>query len=440
MKRTDKRLIRDKLQKSIHLAHQGSKTLYAHHTTGYYKDFPYYDHGHGTRIVDIDGNEYLDFAMGLGPLILGHSHPAVTEAICSAARSGGVHSFGEPYEVRLAEIMVEAISYVDAITVCNSGTEATMHAIKMARAYTKREKIAKFEGCYHGTHDYAQISGRFSKAGPIENPQSVPDFGGIPAYCSDNVITLSFNHKSAFDTIARLKDQLAAVIIEPVPLMFPQVCPEFLAELREITQKNNIVLIFDEVMIGFRFGYGGTDTLLHVSPDLATYGKLVGGGLPIGVIGGKREYMETLNMSSKMDIKRKVYTTGTFNGNRITCAAAAATLEFIRDNQHLYQQMESLTHYIITEIESYASMIDFPFQIKGIISILVPYFHADEINNTRDTRWPVNAVMFDLLRKYMLKYGVALGDIGAIFLSMVHTKEDCVCFVNAFKNSLKDMQ
>ncbi len=439
MKKADKLLIKQKIAGSLQMVEKGRGVLYSHYTSGYYDDFIFYHHGKGSRIFDIDGNEYIDFAMGLGPLLLGHAHPVVVKAICEAVQDGGVHSFGEANEVRFAEIMVDAIPCADGVAFCNSGTEATMHAIKIARAYTRKEKIGKFEGCYHGTHDYAQISSRFSSAGSVEEPLSVPDFGGIPKFIQDNVITLSYNQPETFDRILRFKDELAVIILEPIPLFCPLVFRDFLMELREITRKHNILLIFDEVITGFRIGFFGAQYYLNIIPDLATYGKIIGGGLPIGAIAGQREYMEMLNLSSRGDVKRRVYITGTFNGHRVICAAGIATLEFLRDNQHLYGEMEARANRIISELETYARSIKFPFQMKGIASMMVPYFHDREIRVPRDTRWTINAGRFELLRKLMLKYGICLGDFGALLLSTEHSDEDCSLLISAFKNCLRDM-
>ncbi len=439
MKKADKILIKQKLKESAQMVEKGKSFLYSHYTTGYYDDFFLVHHGKGSRIFDIDGNEYIDFTMALGPLILGHAHPAVVKAICEAAQDGGVHSFGEPNEIRFAEIMVDAVPCADGVTFCNSGTEATMFAIKMARAYTKKVKIGKFEGCYHGTHDYAQISSRFASAGPVEAPSSVADFGGIPQAVVDNVLTFTLNQPETFDRILKFKDDLAAIIVEPIPLICPLVFKDFLLELREVTKKHNILLIFDEVITGFRLGFQGAQGYLNIMPDLATYGKIIGGGLPIGAIAGQREYMETLNLSHRRNIKGKVYITGTFSGNRITCAAGIATLEFLKNNLHLYEEMENRGRYIMSEVEAYAHSINFPFQMKGIASIVVPYFHTNEIRIPRDIRWPTNAGRFDLLRKYMLKYGICLGDSGAILLSTEHTDEDCDFLIEAFKKCLTEM-
>lgn len=439
MKKVDRILIKQKLEKSFQMSERGKKFLYSHYTHGYFKDFFFFNHGKGSKVFDIDENEYIDFAMGLGPLILGHSHPDIVNAIIKSVQEGCVHSFGEPIEFNFAEMMVDAIPCAEGVTFCNSGTEATMHAIKMARAFTKREKIGKFEGCYHGTHDYAQISGRMSNAGLVENPSSTPDYGGIPQFIVDNVVTLSFNQSETFDKILKFKDELAAIIIEPIPLPCPLVVKDFIMEIREITKKAKILLIFDEIITGFRVGYNGAQAYLSVTPDLATYGKIIGGGLPIGAVAGKRKYMEILDLSNLRSFKRNVYITGTFNGNRITCAAGLATLEFLKNNQHLYNEMENKIRTIISEIETYAQSLNFPLQIKGIASLMVPYFHTKEIQTFRDTQWPINLVKYDLLRKLMLKYGISLGEAGALFLSTAHTIEDCKKLVKAFKNCIKDM-
>lgn len=439
MKKKDKEWLREKLKTTYELTERGKKTLLSHYTTGHFDDFLFFKHGSGSKIYDPDGNEYVDHAMALGPLILGHCPPVVVEASIKAIQKGSVHGIGHEYEIEFAELMAEAVPCAERVLFTNSGTEATMHALKCARAYTGKDKIAKFEGHYHGTHDYAQISGRLSTAGPAHDPESTPDYAGIPKCVLDNVLTLSMDQPETFEKLRRNREQLAAVIVEPVPLYCPLDSGDFLRELREVTKECNIVLIFDEVVTGFRIGYGGAQEYYGILPDIATYGKIIGGGFPVGAVAGKNEYMRCFDFKEDLRSRKKVFTTGTFGGNPVTCAAGIATLRFLRDNRHVYGEMEAKALRIKTEVEEYAQEIGFPLQIKGMGSYFVPYFFLDEIKKSRDTRWSSNISQFNILRKHMLLHGVNLAEIGTLFLSTAHSDEDCDKTIAAFKKSLDEL-
>lgn len=439
MKKSDRQKLHNKLKTSYELTERGKKVLMSHYTTGHFTDFLFFERGKGAKIYDPDGNEYIDHAMGIGPLILGHCHPVIENAVIETIKKGTVHGIGHEMEIQLAEKLVEAIPCADAVTFTNSGTEATMHAIKCARAYTGKEKIAKFEGHYHGTHDYAQISGRTSTKGPIEDPISVADFGGIPKSVVDNVITLCMGQPESLTKIREHKDELAAVIIEPVPLYFPVDYRDYLRELREVTRESNVLLIFDEVVTGFRLGYGGAQEYFGIIPDLATFGKAIGGGFPVGAIAGPRDIMNTFKFANYDVANRKVYTTGTFSGNPVTCAAGIATIDYLEHNPDVYREMEEKVEYITTEVQKYADQIDFPLQFKSMSSYFVPYFFKDEINTPRDTDWTINLAKYNILRKHMLKNGVNLADVGALYVSVAHTQEDCDRTIEAFKCSLDEL-
>ncbi|MGZ7443461.1 aspartate aminotransferase family protein [Paenibacillus sp. TH7-28] len=440
MKKKDRLMMREKMKSSYEFADRGKKVLLSHYTTGFFDEFLFFDHGKGSKIYDPDGNEYLDFSMALGPLIHGHANPAIEEAVIRAVQKGTLHGLGHLDEIRYAEMMTEALGSVDMITFTNSGTEATMFALKCARAYTGKLKIAKFEGHYHGTHDYAQISGRTSTAGTLEAPESVTEYGGIPKETVDQVITLSFNHPSAIDTIRRHKDELAAVIVEPIPLFCPIDATDFLHKLREVTAECGVVLIFDEVVTGFRFCYGGMKEFLNIEADISTYGKIIAGGLPVGAVGGKREFISLFRFDNEHETNRKrISSTGTFSGNPITCAAGIANLEQLKQDPGIYQRMERQARWIKQEVEDYADLVGYPLQLLTRGSIMVPYFFKGEVKHTRDTNWKSNSISFNFLRKHMLKNGVNLPEIGVMFLSGAHTDEDCETVVAAFKQSIYEL-
>lgn len=439
MRKKDKILVNNKLKKSTEIIEARKKFVKNHYTAGHQDNFIVFKKGKGSRIWDADGNEYIDYAMGLGPLIMGHSHPAIVDAVKETISDGAVHSYGEEKELRMAELMVEAIPGADSIAFANSGTEATLHALKLARAYTGKHKIAKFEGCYHGAHEFAQLSGRNTIAGPIEKPLTKPDFNGIPPYIIDNVIMLSLNREESFDILREHKDELAAVIVEPLPLICPIDLSEYLKKLQKVANECGIVFILDEVVTGFRIGYSGYQGTFGLTPDLTTYGKSIGGGLPVGAIAGKEEIMKFLDFSDFERPQDKISIIGTFSGNRVTMAAGVATLEYLKNNKHVYDDMEKRAAYIRSEFEAYGDKIGFPLQTLGMGSVFVPYFNKNEIKYTRDANWPTNMNVVDGLRKLLIKHDVALGDIGMFFLCTEHSREDCEITVDKLKKCLDDL-
>ncbi|BCJ94401.1 glutamate-1-semialdehyde 2,1-aminomutase [Anaerocolumna cellulosilytica] len=439
MRKKDALYLKEKIKSSYNLAETGKQFLIAHYTAGIFNDFVFFDHGKGSKMYDIDGNEYIDCAGGIGPLILGHSHEAVVNAATEAIEKGCLHGLGNEYEVRFAELLVESIPQAEVVTFTNSGTEATMHAIKLARAYTGKEKIAKFEGHYHGTHEFAQISGRTAKYGPVERPESVADYAGIPEYAVDGTITLSMNQKESFDIIRQYKDELAAVIVEPLPMYAPLDYKVFLKGLREVTEECGVLLIFDEVVTGFRLAFGGAREYFNIIPDLATYGKIIGGGFPAGAIVGTKKFFKPAYFDGFNIGRKSVFFTGTFSGNPVTCAAGIAVIEYLRDHKYLYEQMNQNVLYICNQIEAHANEIGYPLQTKSACSLFVPYFFKEEINKPRDTNWTNNIGQYDTLRKHMLKHGVSLSDIGVVFVTAAHSREDCDSIVKAFNQSIDEM-
>lgn len=280
------------------------------------------ERGTGSRIIDVDGNEYIDYVCSWGALILGHAHPEVVNAAASAIENGS--SFGAPTEgeIKLAEMICQAFPAVDMVRLVNSGTEAVMSAIRVARGFTGRSKLIKFAGCYHGHADYLLV-----KAGSGATTLGVPDSAGIPPEFAQLTITLPYNDTDTFaQVMSSIGDEVAAVIVEPIAGNMGVVRPRpgFLQALRELTHKHNAVLIFDEVITGFRVCYGGAQTLYNIQPDMTVLGKIIGGGFPIGAYGGKREIMEQVAPLGP------VYQAGTLSGNPVAVAAGIATLSVLK--------------------------------------------------------------------------------------------------------------
>ncbi len=435
--------MRNRMKKSADQLERAKKVLLSHYAVsswGKTSDIPFIEKARAGRIVDIDGNEYVDLCMGYGALILGHCHDSVTGAVQEAIAHGAVHGFGHEFEVKLAELMVEAVSFADMVTFTNSGTEALMHALKVCRASTRKEKIAKFEGCYHGNPDYLQISVRGAAAGPVENPQPVP-LAGIPKKTVAQVIVLSYNQRETFDIIWKYKDELAAVVVEPIPTCCPINFKEFLQELREVTKKANVYLVFDEVLSGFRFNYGSIAAKYDIVPDLSTFGKVIGGGFPIGAIAGSKEKLSPLITTGNivMDMRKNPFITGTFSGNPVSTAAGSATLEFLRDHAEIYEHIGKTSMAIRREIEAFAGKINFPFQTIGIGSWFMPYFGSNPVSKPRDLNWMKTISNYATFIKYMCKNGVLIADIPILFLCAAHTEADKEFVIAAIKKSLEEM-
>ena len=446
MPRDIEELAAAKLPKSNEILARARKVLLSPTVTGPFrapKSVAFVKEAKGSRIRDFDGNEYVDVTMAYGPLILGHSHPVVVDAIERACRNGTVYAIAHEPEVRLAELMVEAIPCAERVSFANSGTEATMHAMKVARARTGKDKVAKFEGGYHGVHDYAQVSSILATpTGPLEDPTSVPDTPGIPQACVEQVLTLSYNLPESLEKIRRHKDELACVIIEPVPSMFPIDMRGFLGELREVTRECGVLLVFDEVISGFRLSYGGAQEHFGVTPDLATYGKIIGGGLPTGAIAGSVDALGPLSTSGDplRDLQEKVMLIGTFSGNPLTASAGAAVLEYLRAHPETYAHMDGLAERIKREVHQFCFEKELGFQLLGLGSWFSPYFFSGEPKSPRDLRGLDNLLKGEVLGSYMRYHGVYMPDLHTVFTSAVHTDEDADEIVEAFKTSLLEMR
>src|SRR5438552_1129366 len=279
------------------------------------------NHANGARVRDVDGNEYIDYVGTWGPAILGHAHPKIIQAIKDAAGHGASFGIPNPLEVTMAKLICSLVPSVQRVRMCNSGTEATMSAIRLARGYTKREKIIKFEGCYHGHADSLLV-----KAGSGALTFGNPDSAGVPSSFTQHTIVLPYNDTGAVEAaFTANKDQIAGIIVEPVPgnagLYLPR--PGYLEFLREITSTHGALLIFDEVMTGFRLAWGGAQQRFGITPDLSCFGKIIGGGLPVGAFGGRAEIMDCLAPLGP------VYQAGTLSGNPLAMAAGIAALEVL---------------------------------------------------------------------------------------------------------------
>jgi len=440
------KLSAERLRRSGELLERARKVLLSPQVTGPFRaprSVAFVKEARGGRIVDFDGNEYVDVTMAYGPLILGHSHPVVVEAVERAVRNGTVYAIAHENEVRWAELLVDAIPCAERVAFVNSGTEATMHAIKVARARTGKDAIAKFEGGYHGVHDYAQVSSILAtQRGPVEDPQSVPDTPGIPQSAVDQVLTLSYRQPESLDKIRKHKRELAAVIIEPVPSAFPVDMREFLRELRQVTLDCGVLLIFDEVISGFRLAYGGAQEAFGITPDIATYGKVMGGGLPAGAIAGSVDALQPLVTTGNVlqDLQEKVLIIGTFSGNPLSASAGIAVIGYLRDHPQVYDHIDGLADRIKREVHAFCEDEKIAFRLIGIGSWFLPHFVQGEPTQARDLRGLDNLLRGEILGNYMRYHGVYMPDLHTVFMSAAHTDEDADRVVLAFETSLLEMR
>lgn len=437
---------REKLPKSNAILERAKKVLLSPTVTGPFRNpkaIAFIKEAKGSKLIDHDGNEYVDVTMAYGPLILGHNNPIAMDAAKKAFENGSVLAIANESEVRLAELMVEAIPCAERVAFANSGTEATLHAMRVARARMGKDKIAKFEGGYHGVHDYALVSSVLATPeGEPEDPQSVADNPGTPQAAVDQVITLMYNHPASLEKIRKHKDELAAVIIEPVPSSFTIDMKGFLEDLRAVTKECGVLLIFDEVISGFRLGYGGGQEYFGVTPDMATYGKIIGGGFPAGAVVGSVDAMDPLITTGDplQDLQEKLLAIGTFSGNPVTTAAGAAVLEHLRDHPEIYDHINGLATRIKKELHDFAKEHEFEFQLMGLGSWFIPHFVWGEPENPRELRGLPNMMKGEALGHYMRYHGVYMPDMHLIFMCSEHTEEDADKIIDAFKKSLLDMK
>ncbi len=384
----------------------------------------------GSKIYDVDGNRYIDYVLSWGPMILGHAHPSIVKALKSAIEKGT--SFGAPtaLEIKLAELIADGYPSMEKIRMVNSGTEATMSAIRVARGFTGRDKIIKFEGCYHGHGD-----GLLVKAGSGATTFGVPDSPGVPKSYAKNTFTLPFNNTKALkQTLEREGKNIACVILEPVVGNIGCVLPRagFLETLRKLTLKYGVVLIFDEVMTGFRVSYGGAQAYYGIRPDMTCLGKVIGGGLPVGAYGGKREIM------SMVSPEGPVYQAGTLSGNPIAMTAGIETLKILL-RKGTYKKLEKTMRHLESGLRDAARRSGASTKFYRAGTMFCTYFTDKDVVDY-STAKTADTKKFARFFMGMLRRGVniAPSQFEAGFISLVHSEEDINKTIEAAYHALNE--
>ena len=389
---------------------------------------PFMVKGKGSKIYDVDGNEFIDYICSWGPLILGHSHPQVLDAIKRVAELGT--SFGAPteLEITLAKMVTTAIPSIEMVRFVNSGTEATMTALRLARAYTEKDKVVKFAGGYHGHAD-----GLLVKGGSGMATLSLPNCPGVPTKYAENTLVASYNDaQSVAKLFESYPKEIAAVIVEPIAanmgLIPPQ--PAFLESLRSITRENGALLIFDEVISGFRVNYGGAQALYDITPDLTCLGKIIGGGLPIGAYGGKREIMSMIAPAGP------VYQAGTLSGNPLAVTAGIETLNVL-SQPGVYEQLERTTSLLEAGIRKAISSLNMKIQVSRLASLLTIFF-TDNLLTDYDSVLGADTDLFGRFHQQLLKKGIYWppSQFEAAFISLAHSKEDIQTTIDKISEAL----
>jgi len=392
-------------------------------------DAPFIVRGEGSHIFDADGNEYIDYIGSWGPLILGHAAPGVVEAVIAAARNGTSFGASTPAEADLAEIVLSAFPHMQKVRFVSSGTEATMSAIRLARAYTKRKYIVKFEGCYHGHADALLV-----KAGSGVATLGIPGSAGVPEEFTQFTLALPFNDTDALErAFKKFRHQIACVIVEPVVGNMGCVPPArgYLEAVRAITQRDQAVLIFDEVMTGFRLAFGGAQELYAITPDLTTMGKIIGGGLPVGAYGGPSEIMDLVAPLGP------VYQAGTLSGNPLAMAAGLAMLRHLREHKkEIYPRLDELCGELTAGVAAVAKEAGVSVCYNRVGSMFTWFFAPGPVTGW-DSADKSDVEAFGRFFRAMLENGIYLppSQFEAAFLSVAHTDEDIQQTIAAAKQA-----
>ena len=390
------------------------------------------ERGQGAYFFDVDGNQYIDCLAAYGPIVTGHAHPHITKAVTRAAETGLLFGTPTPHEVTFAKMLQEAIPSLEKIRFMNSGTEAVMTTIRVARAYTGRNKVIKFAGCYHGHSDPVLVA-----AGSGPSTLGTPDSAGVPAVIAADVITVPFNDLDAYkEALDKWGDQVAAVLVEPIVGNFGIVEPVegFLQGINDLTHKAGALVIYDEVITAFRFTYGGAQDLLGVQPDLTALGKVIGGGLPIGAYGGKREIMDQVAPIGP------AYQAGTHAGNPASIQAGIACLEVLKQ-EGVYDYLDKLGALLEKGILEAATQYNVPITINRLKGALTVYFTTKKVSNYKQAE-NTDGEMFGRFFKLLVEQGIMLAPskYEAWFITIAHTEEDIEATLHAVNQAFATLK
>jgi glutamate-1-semialdehyde 2,1-aminomutase len=387
----------------------------------------------GAYIYDVDGNKYTDYINSWGPMILGHNHEVIRKAVIEAAQKGLSYGAATEVEVEMAELLCEIVPCFEMVRMVNSGTEAVMSAIRAARGYTRRSKIIKFEGCYHGHSD-----GLLVKAGSGVMVAGIPDSLGVPSNVVKDTLQAKYNDlDSVIELFEQNKDEIAAIIVEPVAANMGVVLPEegFLQGLRQLCTKHRALLIFDEVITGFRLSLSGAQGYYNILPDLATFGKIIGGGMPVGCYGGRREIMEMVAPVGP------VYQAGTLSGNPVAMAAGMAQLKYLKEHPEVYTKINELGECFRNKVDELFGRYNLKYQVTGIGSLACLFFANSKVTDY-ETAKTADTKEYARYFRFMLEHGVyiAPAQFEAMFFSYAHTQQDVEDTIFAIEEYLKTIK
>jgi glutamate-1-semialdehyde 2,1-aminomutase len=398
-----------------------------------FKPYPFFTKSAaGCRLTDVDGHEYIDYCLGYGPLILGHSPASVIEAVKDQLDLGTLYGTPSGKEVEFAELIRACVPSAEMVRLVTTGAEATMSAIRVARGFTGKKKIIKFEGCYHGAHDAVLV-----KAGSGAATFGMPDSLGVPEDTAKNTIVVPFNDVDAFEAaLKKEKNELAAVIVEPVIGNIGVVPPKagYLEALRELTEQNGVILIFDEVITGFRLALGGAQEYYGVQPDLTTFGKILGGGFPLAAYAGREDIMRMIAPSGK------VYQAGTFSGNPVSVAAGLATLKVLRSRKNFYTELEKKCETLTKRLLGLSEMLKVPVKVNRVASMFQMFLTDKPVFDCASAKLS-DGKRFMKLHRSLLNEGVFVppSQFETCFLSSAHTMTDVDLTVQALESALKSL-
>src|SRR6476620_1582369 len=398
----------------------------------FYEPYPFFAvSGKGSKIVTVDHKTYIDYCMGYGALLLGHAFPSVIETVRCQLDDGNLFCVPTEQEIKLAELFSQIVPCAEMTRLVNTGLEATMHAIRLARAFTKKKKIIKFEGCYHGSHDYVLVKRGLGTEG-------IPISEGIVEEVASQTLVVTYNNYLELEQLVRKTDDVACIIIEPVASNMGLVVPEkeYLNEIRKITQRLDIVLIFDEVVTGFRLALGGASEFFGIKPDLATFAKAMGNGFPIAAISGKKEIMQQFAPGGK------VYQASTYAGNPISVSASIATIEMLMEAKNeIYPKIARTCDSIVNGIKDELEKSKLHFTLNAIGSMYQLFFTSGKVDNAKKAN-KSSLVMFKRLYDELLQRGIFIppSQFETCFVSNAHSEDDADKTVESYNDALRKVK